>query len=85
MSNLIGTKSLLESFAVPPRRFIFSSTIDVYAPMSATSLLSESAALGAANVYASSKLCCERIVAAWGAQMKTDVTILRYGACVWTG
>jgi nucleoside-diphosphate-sugar epimerase len=78
-SNLAGTKRLLESFAAPPGRFIFASSIDVYAPMAPNASLTETSPVEAATLYASTKLCGERMVAAWGAQTGAEVAVLRYG------
>jgi UDP-glucose 4-epimerase len=79
VSNVVGTRCLLQSFATPPKRFVFASTIDVYAPMAPNTRLDEQSALAAAGLYACTKLCGERMIAAWGAQSSVQIAILRYG------
>jgi nucleoside-diphosphate-sugar epimerase len=78
-SNLLGTKALLQSLSAPPRRLVFVSTVDVYAPMQPDSRLSESSPVDASNMYAGSKMCGERMAIAWGLQSGVEVAVLRYG------
>ena len=79
VSNLAGTRALLRSFDARPRRMVFTSTIDVYAPMPPDGVLNESSPVLASSVYAGSKICGERLALAWGAQSHVDTAILRYG------
>jgi len=77
--NLTGTRSLLESLPVPPERIIFSSTVDVYAPIATNGTLNEDSALIPAGLYGASKLFCEHLVQAYAKTNGCGYAILRYG------
>lgn len=77
--NLDGTRLLLDSFAAPPTRIVFASTLDVYAPLAGDGLLSEQSPVGPASLYGSSKYFGESYVAHWARLTGASATILRYG------
>lgn len=77
--NVLGTRSLLDSFPDHPMKVIFASTVDVYAPPGEHEVLGEGSALDPRSMYGASKLFCESLVAAWAAQNGVDCSILRYG------
>lgn len=77
--NLIGTRSLLESFPNQPERIVFASTLDVYAALPDGVALSESSPLEPASLYGASKLFCEQLIRSYAQQQNTSYAILRYG------
>lgn len=77
--NLIGTRALLDSLPSTPDTILFSSTIDVYAPVFDGSVLDESSPLGPASLYGSSKLFCEHLVRVYARTKQCRAAVLRYG------
>jgi nucleoside-diphosphate-sugar epimerase len=77
--NLIGTRALLESLPAPPGRFVYASTLDVYAPPREGEVLDESSRLGPSGLYGASKLFCEQFVEGWGRRVGCGAVVLRYG------
>jgi nucleoside-diphosphate-sugar epimerase len=75
-SNIISTTKLLTSNLPRLKKFIFFSTVDVYAydnPITEKTLLSPS------SLYGDSKAYCEQMVSAWAAQKNICHQILRIG------
>jgi nucleoside-diphosphate-sugar epimerase len=77
-SNLIGTRSLLESLPNVPLRFLLASTIDVYGPILGARI-DEVSPLGPASLYGASKLFCEQLVKVHALKYGFPFAILRYG------
>jgi nucleoside-diphosphate-sugar epimerase len=77
--NLIGTRALIESLPTPPGRFLYASTLDVYAAPRDGERLDEGSRLGPSGLYGASKLFCEQLVAAWARRAGCACTVLRYG------
>ena len=75
-SNISSTTKLLNSNLPRLKKFIFFSTIDVYAydnPITEITLLSPS------SLYGHSKVYCEQMISAWAAQKNIYHQILRIG------
>jgi nucleoside-diphosphate-sugar epimerase len=77
--NLNGTRALIESLPAPPGRFLYASTLDVYAPPREGEVLDESSRLGPSGLYGASKLFCERLVEGWARRTGWGCAVLRYG------
>lgn len=77
--NLIGTRSLLESFPSVPEKIVFSSSIDVYAPPQNGAVLDEKSALGPATLHGASKLFCEQLIRNHARSNHCGFALLRYG------
>ncbi len=77
--NLIGTRTLLESLPATPRRIVFASTLDVYAPPPENGTLTELSPLQPPTLYGASKLFCEHLVKLFAKQYDCGYAILRYG------
>jgi UDP-glucose 4-epimerase len=77
--NLLGTRALLESFPLPPQRVIFSSTIDVYAPLQEGVVLDEDSPVGPVSLYGASKFFCEQLIRLYARKHGSGFAILRYG------
>jgi nucleoside-diphosphate-sugar epimerase len=76
--NVQATHALLDALPTPPRRVLFTSTIDLYArPLSGP--LVEQSPVGPSDLYGASKLMCEVDVAAWAAKHDIAATTLRVG------
>lgn len=82
--NLLGTRTLLESFPNTPERVIFASSIDVYAAPTGK-VLEEDSPLGANGLYGASKLFCEQLVRVYAKTYGFAYAILRYGHIFGTG
>ena len=78
-SNILGTRSLLQALPSSPERFVFASTVDVYAEPQDGEVLSERSPVAPTTLYGASKLFCEALVAAWSAEVGAPCAILRYG------
>jgi len=77
-SNVSSTLALLLALSeVPPRSFVFASTVDVYGPSNGA--ISESEAERPVSLYGWSKLYCERMVLEWCARMGVTPQVLRVG------
>jgi UDP-glucose 4-epimerase len=61
-ANVMGLRALLGALDVPPRRFLFASTADVYG-MTSGEVLDEGSPLDPTDAYAASKLLGEHMVA----------------------
>ncbi len=77
-ANISGTHNLLESLP-PVQRFIFASTLDVYAPLADGEILDEAAPVRPATLYGSAKLYAEDLVRSWAQETGVGWAILRYG------
>ena len=76
--NLVYTRWLMQQLAdKQPDKFIFASTLDVYAPTQL--VIDESSHLGPTNLYGSSKLFCEEIVKDYCSMWNIPLSTLRYG------
>ena len=77
--NLNGTRTLLEGLPPGIKRIIFSSTVDVYAPLLDGEFLTELSRLEPTGLYGASKLFCERLIANWATGANCHYSTLRYG------
>jgi nucleoside-diphosphate-sugar epimerase len=78
-ANLIGTRALIESLPNIPERFVFASTVDVYAPADSDVLLRETSPISPSGLYGISKLFCEHLVHTLAATRGFAYSILRFG------
>lgn len=76
-SNISTTLSLIDGLPNTPEKFIFFSTVDVYAPTD--EVISESSVLSPPSLYGDSKLYCERLLERWANKNKVLMQILRLG------
>lgn len=77
--NISGTRALLQSLPGKPEKFVFSSTLDVYAQPKDGEVLTEGSKVSPGALYGASKLFCESLVSAWAAECGCCCSILRYG------
>lgn len=77
--NIFGTSNLLNSLPNRPDKFVFSSTIDVYAPSGVDEVLTEDSRVSPSNLYGASKYFCEQLISAWAEENNCKLSILRYG------
>lgn len=77
--NISGTRVLIQNLPGRPDRFVFSSTIDVYAQPENGEELTESSRVAPSALYGASKLFCENLVSAWAKERGCNYSILRYG------
>ena len=77
-ANIVNTKYLIDNLPYLPKRFVFTSTIDVYSP-SAPSPISESTFTMPGTMYGWSKLYCEEMLKVWAQANKVELQILRLG------
>jgi len=78
--NLLGTRALLESLPSTPKRIIFASTLDVYAPLPENVVLNELSPVEPPTLYGASKLFCEHLIRTYAQQHECySYAILRYG------
>ncbi|HWR45844.1 NAD(P)-dependent oxidoreductase [Sporomusa sp.] len=75
-SNIEGTKHLCDNLPSLPKRFIFASTVDVYAPQSP---LDEATPIQPVTLYGQSKLYCEHMLESWAVQKGVVLQVLRIG------
>lgn len=78
-SNITGTYDLLEGLPGGVEHIVFSSTVDVYAPIKDDEVLSEASRIEPSGFYGASKLFCESLVSVWASQNNCKSAILRYG------
>jgi UDP-glucose 4-epimerase len=74
-SNISFTQELIETIK-PPKRFIFTSTLDVY---DFRDTVDESTSPNPGSLYAWSKLYCEKMLTAWANSNNVLLQILRVG------
>lgn len=83
-TNTLGTECLLESLAVPPRRFAYFSSIDVYGELTGDTITTEQSPVNPLTNYAISKYAGERVVERWSRKYRVPSVIFRpaqvYGA-----
>lgn len=79
VDNILGTRMLLDSLPGEIETLVFSSTLDVYAPLPDGAVLTETSPTLPASLYGSSKLFCEHLVSVWAKAHGVDCAILRYG------
>lgn len=77
--NILGTRALIKSLPGRIEKLVFSSTLDVYAPLDSDEVLTESSKVAPSSFYGASKLLCETLISAWANESGCDYTILRYG------
>lgn len=78
--NVLGTRALLASLDPAPRRFVFASSVDVYAaPASRDALIDEASPASPKSLHGASKLFCEKLIEADAAERAYACSILRYG------
>jgi len=77
-ANIVGLRRLLAA-TTAVRRFVFTSTLDVYAPAADGERMDEGSALGPRSLYAASKLFGELLVQDAGVASGVDTVVLRYG------
>lgn len=78
-SNVLGTQALLRSFSHSPRRLVFASTLDVYAPQAFLHPVTETSAIGPEGLYGASKLFGEALVAAYARSAGVEHLVVRLG------
>jgi UDP-glucose 4-epimerase len=78
-ANVIGLQSLIKSFASPPGRFIFCSTLDVYSRQAFDHVVTERSPVGPAGLYGLSKLLGEGLVETYSRSAGTECLTLRIG------
>ena len=78
-ANIIGLQSLLTSFVSPPGRFVFCSTLDVYARAAFENVVDERSPVGPTGLYGLSKLFGEGLVEAYSRSAGTECLSLRLG------
>jgi len=78
-TNVTATAALLDSLPSRPRRFVFASTLDVYAPTQAGEVLSEDSPVARRGAYGDSKVESENVVTAKADARGFSQAILRYG------
>jgi UDP-glucose 4-epimerase len=77
-SNVSSLNHLIEQLPNTPERFIFFSTLDVYAPV-ADETITEQSVTKPISLYGWSKLYGEKVVEAWANKEKHVVQVLRIG------
>jgi len=74
--NLKGTKNLMKAFIIPPKHFIFISTVAVYG-LDYGLNIKEEQPLNANTPYGKSKVLAEKEVLAWSKENGVRATVLR--------
>ncbi len=74
--NITNTHELLKHVSKKIDKFIFLSTLDVYAD---SFIIDEQSSIGINSLYGLSKLYCEKMVLDWGKENGVDVLICRVG------
>jgi nucleoside-diphosphate-sugar epimerase len=77
--NLMGTRRLLESLPSSPKKFIFSSTLDVYQFSQEDTILDEYSPIRPSGLYGASKFFCEQLIQNMATEKNFNYAILRYG------
>jgi len=75
-SNITNTTRLINAKLPNLKKFIFLSTLDVYAP---TSIISENSIIDPISLYGQSKLYCEKIIRNWAKTNNYIYQLLRIG------
>jgi len=75
-SNIINTGNLLAADFPSLKKFIYLSTLDVYAN---DDVISEQSPVGPASLYGQSKLYCEKMITAWAEPRQIILQLLRVG------
>jgi UDP-glucose 4-epimerase len=75
-NNIVTTQRLLENLPSNPSKFLFASTIDVYANDVALPIRETSLTIPG-SLYGWSKLYCEKMLQSWGHHNNISMTILR--------
>ena len=78
-ANVSGTYHLLRSLPQPPRRIVFCSSLDVYAPDAFSRPVTEAARTSPEGLYAASKLFGEALVKAFAEDAGAEQVTLRLG------
>lgn len=74
--NLEGTQNLLNAHIIPPKHFVFISTVSVYG-LDFGEGISEDSPLNALDPYGESKILAEKLITDWGKEKGIITTILR--------
>lgn len=77
-SNIIYTHRLIDSLPDNVRKFIFLSTLDVYANIG-NQVIDEQTPVQPLSLYGQSKWYCEKMLQEWGKIKQCNVQILRIG------
>ncbi|KAF2513530.1 NAD-dependent epimerase/dehydratase family protein [Flavobacterium foetidum] len=75
-SNIINTEALLKLGFPNLKRFIFLSTLDVYA---VSDIINENSVVNPISLYGHSKVYCEKMITSWANQQNVLHQILRIG------
>lgn len=79
IANVVGTHNLLSTLPETPRRIVFCSTLDVYAPEAFSRPIDESSPTGPEGLYGASKLFGEALVRAIAERSGAEHVVLRLG------
>jgi nucleoside-diphosphate-sugar epimerase len=77
--NVQGTWALLNSLPAAPERVVLASTLDVYAPPCAGTVLTEQTPCDPVTAYGTSKLLCEQMAHAHAQAHGYGLAVVRYG------
>lgn len=78
-ANVVGLQVLFASLRRAPRRFVFSSTLDVYSPAAFERPIDERSPLGPAGLYGLSKLFGEGLARTYARSAGVECLTLRIG------
>jgi len=78
-ANILGTIHLLEAVSGRSNHIVFSSTVDVYAPLARGETLRETSPLGPGTHYAASKLFGEILFRNWAPTGNERAAVVRLG------
>jgi UDP-glucose 4-epimerase len=78
-TNVVGMRALLASLPSPPRRLVFCSTLDVYAPAAFDGVVDERSPIGPVGLYGLSKLFGEGLAESYARSAGIEHVTLRLG------
>ncbi len=77
VSNIVNTQYLINNLPSKPKKFIFTSTLDVYDNING--VIVEGTAAIPSSLYGQSKLFCEKMLEEWAIKNDVIIQILRLG------
>jgi len=78
-TNVVGMRTLLASLPAPPRRLVFSSTLDVYSRAAFDEVVDERSPIGPVGLYGLSKLFGEGLAESYARSAGIEHLTLRLG------